>query len=63
MNGFRFARFAAEDEGAVTVDWVVLSAAVVGLCLAAFGTIKSGTASLSSKLNNTMSSMSINSTF
>ena len=31
--------FLEEDSGAVTVDWVVLTAAVVGLAMAAWATI------------------------
>jgi Flp pilus assembly pilin Flp len=32
-------KFRSEEEGAVTVDWVVLTAAVVGLAVAAITTI------------------------
>lgn len=31
LRGSRLKRFLADDSGAVTVDWVVLTAAVVGL--------------------------------
>lgn len=31
LRGSLFKRFAADENGAVTVDWVVLTAAVVGL--------------------------------
>ena len=31
--------FRKDEDGAVTVDWVVLTAAVVGLAIAAYGTI------------------------
>ncbi|QFT64148.1 Flp family type IVb pilin [Roseivivax sp. THAF30] len=31
--------FRNDEDGAVTVDWVVLTAAVVGLAIAAYGTI------------------------
>ncbi|RYH11731.1 hypothetical protein [Tropicimonas sp. IMCC6043] len=30
----QYARFQSDDRGAVTVDWVVLSAAVIGMALA-----------------------------
>ena len=33
--------FRNEEDGAVTVDWVVLTAAVVGLAIAAYSTIES----------------------
>mgnify|MGYP000877026534 CR=1 FL=1 len=39
-------RFRQQDEGAVTVDWVVLTAAVVGLAIAAYGSIRDGAADM-----------------
>ncbi len=38
-NGF-LGRFVANDDGAVTVDWVVLTAGIVGLCLFAYWQIE-----------------------
>ena len=35
-------RFAQNDDGAVTVDWVVLTAAIVGLAIAIIGTVSKG---------------------
>ena len=35
-------QFNTDEDGAVTVDWVVLTAAVVGLAVAAYGTISDG---------------------
>ncbi len=32
-------RFISDEEGAVTVDWVVLTAAIVGMVVAVFGII------------------------
>ncbi|MBF9046156.1 hypothetical protein LSUCC0031_03410 [Rhodobacterales bacterium LSUCC0031] len=34
--------FASSDSGAVTVDWVVLTAAMVGLCMATFMLVSVG---------------------
>ena len=34
--------FVADEEGAVTVDWVVLTAAIVGLGLAVMAVVKPG---------------------
>ena len=34
--------FAAKDDGAVTVDWVVLTAAVIGLGYGVFSLVESG---------------------
>jgi len=42
-----FKNFAADESGAVTVDWVVLTAAVVGLGLLAIGTIGTAVSGLS----------------
>lgn len=42
--------FLHDDEGAVTVDWVVLTAAVVALAVAAFAMIDGGVASLTAKI-------------
>jgi len=38
--------FCSDEDGAVTVDWVVLTAAVVGLAVAAYSTISTGTTGL-----------------
>ncbi|MGB3244825.1 MAG: hypothetical protein WBB25_09830 [Sulfitobacter sp.] len=38
--------FRESEDGAVTVDWVVLTAAVCGLAVAAYGSIKSGSEAL-----------------
>jgi Flp pilus assembly pilin Flp len=39
-------RFARDEDGAVTVDWVVLTAAIVGLAVVAFGTIETATSNM-----------------
>ena len=38
--------FRNDEDGAVTVDWVVLTAAVVGLAIAAYSSIRDGATSL-----------------
>ncbi|MGJ8625668.1 MAG: Flp family type IVb pilin [Sulfitobacter sp.] len=43
-------RFCKNDEGAVTVDWVVLTALVVGLAVAAFAGIDGGVSGLTAAL-------------
>lgn len=40
--------FRKDEDGAVTVDWVVLTAAVVGLAIAAYSSIQSGASELTS---------------
>ncbi len=37
-----FQDFRIDDSGAVTVDWVVLTAAIVGLSIAVIGSISGG---------------------
>ena len=41
-----FKNFSKDESGAVTVDWVVLTAAVVGLAIAAYSSIQSGATAL-----------------
>jgi len=38
--------FRKDEDGAVTVDWVVLTAAVVGLAVAAYTSIETGSTAL-----------------
>ncbi|KIN60275.1 Flp pilus assembly protein, pilin Flp [Sulfitobacter noctilucae] len=38
--------FRKDEDGAVTVDWVVLTAAVVGLAVAAYSSIETGASTL-----------------
>ena len=38
--------FRRDEDGAVTVDWVVLTAAVVGLAVAAYSSIETGASGL-----------------
>ncbi len=40
-------KFRKDEDGAVTVDWVVLTAAVVALAAAAYNSIYAGTSNLS----------------
>lgn len=42
------ANFRNDEDGAVTVDWVVLTAAVVGLAVAAYSSIETGASNLTS---------------
>ena len=41
-----FKKFRNDEDGAVTVDWVVLTAAVVGLAVAAYTSIETGASEL-----------------
>ena len=46
--------FRKDEDGAVTVDWVVLTAAVVGLGVAAYSAIETETANLASDIGATI---------
>jgi Flp pilus assembly pilin Flp len=51
--------FAADESGAVTVDWVVLTAAIVGLGLAVITSVRSGVGALGTDISNSLSSASV----
>ncbi len=42
--------FSADEDGAVTVDWVVLTAAVVGLGVAGVATVRGSVETLAAKI-------------
>jgi Flp pilus assembly pilin Flp len=56
-------KFDRDEEGAVTVDWVVLTAAIVGLAIAALAAVRGGTGTLTTKISARLSSQSIQTTF
>ncbi|WP_439560851.1 Flp family type IVb pilin [Roseinatronobacter sp.] len=43
--------FAADESGAVTVDWVVLTAAIVGLGIAVIASVRTGTSELAGTIS------------
>ena len=47
-------RFLFEETGAVTVDWVVMTAAVVGLGLASAAAVRTGTGNLGADINTSL---------
>lgn len=51
--------FISNESGAVTVDWVVLTAAIVGLGLAVVTSVRSGVSSLGSSISTSLSSASV----
>lgn len=52
-------RWMTEDTGAVTVDWTVLAAAVVGLGLASAAAIRSGSNALGAEINASLVGASV----
>lgn len=51
--------FAADESGAVTVDWVVLTAAIVGLGIAVVASVRSGVGSVATQIDESLSSATI----
>ena len=59
----RIKRFLTEQSGAVTVDWVVLTAAIVGLGIAVLAAVRSGVADLSGDIDSKLKEEHIITTF
>ena len=51
--------FRADEDGAVTVDWVVLTAAIVGLGIAVMSTVGNGTTALGDTISAQLSAQTI----
>ncbi|MEI4487683.1 hypothetical protein V8J36_15945 [Frigidibacter sp. MR17.14] len=54
-----FKKFRKDEDGAVTVDWVVLTAAVVGLGVAAMSLIDTGVTDLSTSIQSSLSAATV----
>ncbi|MGB3555337.1 MAG: hypothetical protein WBA25_11920 [Jannaschia sp.] len=46
--------FSADKSGAVTIDWVVLTAALVGLGLAVMGVVSGGVETMTNNIEDTL---------
>ncbi len=55
--------FRNDEDGAVTVDWVVLTAAIVGLGIATLGVVRNGVQDLSGDIEGTLTGQMIVTTF
>jgi Flp pilus assembly pilin Flp len=62
MN-YLVSQFWKDDSGAVTVDWVILSAGIIGLALASMGVVIDGTEDLTGDVDSTLSSQLISTSF
>ena len=51
--------FRADKDGAVTVDWVVLTAAIVGLGIAVLLAVRGGTVDMGEDIGSTLSSADV----
>lgn len=57
-----FKNFRKDEDGAVTVDWVVLTAAVVTLAIAGITATRTGVMSASDTINSGMSDIEVGAT-
>lgn len=55
-------RFKKDEDGAVTVDWVVLTAAIVGLGVAVIASVRSATVTLGERISTEVSGQSVGNT-
>lgn len=51
--------FLTSEEGAVTVDWVVLTAAIVGLGIAVLASVSGGVTTLSDTISSNLANQEI----
>jgi len=51
--------FKNDEDGAVTVDWVVLTAAIVGLGIAVLTSVSGGTTSLADKISSNLAAQTV----
>ena len=51
--------FRADEDGAVTVDWVVLTAAVVGMGILVLSTVKTGANNMATNIATELSSATV----
>ena len=58
MNFFK--TFVQDEDGAVTVDWVVLTAAIVGLGIAAVTTISGGIDAMATDIDDALEAGDVN---
>ena len=64
MKIFKLAKtFRNDESGAVTVDWVVLTAAIVGLGIAVYGVVSNGIQDLSKDIDTQLSTEHISTAF
>ncbi|WP_171173563.1 hypothetical protein [Ruegeria sp. HKCCD8929] len=54
-----FKNFRKDEDGAVTVDWVVLTAAVVALAAVAYTQVRAGASDLAGSVESALSGVSV----
>ena len=64
MKLFKLAKtFRNDEDGAVTVDWVVLTAAIVGLGIAVLTSVTSGTKTVTKAVSTHLNGTTVTTTF
>ena len=64
MEFFKLAkRFKRDEDGAVTVDWVVLTAAIVGLGIAVLASVRGATEKVTDNIAKQLSTTTVTTTF
>ncbi|MBJ3761249.1 hypothetical protein ILP92_00595 [Maribius pontilimi] len=64
MKLFKLAKtFRNDEDGAVTVDWVVLTAAIVGLGIAVLASVTSGTKTVTEPVSGHVAGTSVTKAF
>lgn len=58
MTNF-FKTFANDESGAVTVDWVVLTAAIVGLGIGVIGTLAGSSSNVASNISSEVAAITV----
>ncbi|MDD9921230.1 MAG: hypothetical protein OXQ92_02975 [Boseongicola sp.] len=58
-----FNAFLKDESGAVTVDWVVLTAAIVGLGIAVLTSVGNGTTALADRVSGHMATQDVTTTY
>ena len=56
-------RFLGSETGAVTIDWVILSAGIIGLALASMGVVIDGTQDLTGDVDSNLSNQTATTSF
>ena len=58
MKLFKMKKLHNDESGAVTVDWVVLTAAIVGLGIAIIATVRTASQGLATKISSAIGTIS-----
>ena len=58
-----FMAFAKDEDGAVTVDWVIMTGLIIGMCLSVFLLFKPALTTNAGYLNNNINNMEVKTSF